>query len=106
MLFLVTNNYYIIIIAAKFFIGFIIIIIIIFRYGGGSFSFSRLIRTLTKSFATEWELHEVEMFFEEHPDAGSAALAVEQSKETIRGNIHWVNEDLEVVNNWIDQNIP
>ncbi len=79
---------------------------IIFRYGGGSFTFSRLIKALTESFSTEWELHEVESFFEEHPDAGSGALAVEQSKEVIRGNIQWVEQNLDTVNDWIDSNIP
>ena len=76
------------------------------RYGGGSFSFARLIRTLTKSFSTEWELQEVDMFFAEHQDAGSGTLAVEQAKETIRGNIFWLKTNMEVVNNWFDENIP
>ena len=84
----------------------LILTIIIFRYGGGSFAFSGLIKTLTASFSTKWELHEVESFFEEHPDAGSGALAVEQSKEVIRGNIQWVEQNLDTVNNWIDSNIP
>ena len=30
-----------------------------FRYGGGLFSFTALIRTITEAFSTELELHEV-----------------------------------------------
>ena len=46
------------------------------------------------------------MFFAEHQDAGSGTLAVEQAKETIRGNIFWLKTNMEVVNNWFDENIP
>ena len=72
------------------------------RYGGGSFSFSRVILTLTRTFSSEYELAEVEDFFARH-QAGSGALAVEQAKEVIKGNIEWMHSNLETVRDWLDR---
>ncbi|XP_065908109.1 aminopeptidase N-like [Dysidea avara] len=41
------------------------------KYGSGSFSFGRLIRTMSSSFSTQLELEEFEEFFNQHSDAGS-----------------------------------
>jgi aminopeptidase N len=70
-------------------------------FGGGSFNFARAIRTLTESFATQWELQEVETFFTEHPNAGSADLAVKQSIEIVRGNIKWLAANQATLDNWL-----
>lgn len=73
------------------------------RYGGGSFSFSRLIKILTGSFSSEYDLKEVTDFFAENY-AGSAVLAVEQAKEVIQGNILWTGSNLDTVRSWLEQN--
>ncbi|XP_003386159.1 PREDICTED: glutamyl aminopeptidase-like isoform X1 [Amphimedon queenslandica] len=72
------------------------------KYGGGSFSFSRLIRSITGSFATSWELQEVESFFGK-VDVGSASLALQQSKEIVRGNIAWLDNNESVIGEWMNE---
>ena len=74
----------------------------LFRYGGGSFSFSRLILSLTRSFATSWELKEIESFFDK-VDVGSASLALQQSKEIVRGNIAWLETNEPVIEEWVKE---
>jgi aminopeptidase N len=66
------------------------------HFGGGSFSFSRLIKVVTSHFTTELELKEVESFFAEQPDLATGARAVRQATEIIRHNIQWLeaNQDL------------
>ena len=36
-------------------------------------------------------MSEVESFFTDHSDSGSAGLAVQQAKEIVRGNIAWLD---------------
>ena len=35
-------------------------------------------------------MSEIESFFTDHSDSGSAGLAVQQAKEIVRGNIAWL----------------
>jgi aminopeptidase N len=69
------------------------------RYGGGSFSFSRLIKYVTGSFTTELELKEVERFFSEQGDQGSGARAVRQALEVIQRNILWLETNQNLIQN-------
>ncbi|XP_043845494.1 aminopeptidase N [Dromiciops gliroides] len=75
-------------------------------YGGGSFSFSNLIQSVTQRFSTEYELQQLEQFKEDNIDIGfgSGTRALEQALEKTRTNIKWVNDNKEVVLQWFKKN--
>ncbi|NXY50682.1 AMPN Aminopeptidase, partial [Ceuthmochares aereus] len=72
------------------------------QYGGGSFSFSRLILSVTQRFSSEFELQQLERFKEENQDIGfgSGTRALEQALERTRANINWVTENKDTVLAW------
>ncbi|NWH26510.1 AMPN Aminopeptidase, partial [Grus americana] len=72
------------------------------QYGGGSFSFSRLILSVTQRFSTEFELQQLEQFKEDNQDIGfgSGTRALEQALERTRTNINWVKENQDTVLSW------
>ncbi|XP_072421563.1 alanyl (membrane) aminopeptidase b, tandem duplicate 1 [Chiloscyllium punctatum] len=72
------------------------------QYGGGSFSFSSLIKGVTQRFSTEFELSQLEQFKTENEDVGfgSGTRALEQALESTKANIRWVNENKEAVHDW------
>ncbi|KAM9532604.1 aminopeptidase N isoform 2-T2 [Guaruba guarouba] len=72
------------------------------QYGGGSFSFSRLISSVTQRFSTEFELQQLEQFKADNQDIGfgSGTRALEQALERTRTNINWVNENQQKVLAW------
>ncbi|NWU68282.1 AMPN Aminopeptidase, partial [Pterocles burchelli] len=72
------------------------------QYGGGSFSFSRLILAVTERFSTEFELQQLEQFKAENQDIGfgSGTRALEQALERTRTNINWVQENQQTVLDW------
>ncbi|XP_036909514.1 aminopeptidase N [Sturnira hondurensis] len=75
-------------------------------YGGGSFSFSRVIQAITQRFSTEEELQMLEQFKADNADTGfgTATRALEQALEKTRANIKWVKENKAVVEQWFAQN--
>ncbi|NXI75327.1 AMPN Aminopeptidase, partial [Rhipidura dahli] len=72
------------------------------QYGGGSFSFSRLILSVTQRFSTEFELKQLEQFKKDNEDIGfgSGTRALEQALERTRANINWVKENQATVLEW------
>ncbi|NXB45369.1 AMPN Aminopeptidase, partial [Leucopsar rothschildi] len=72
------------------------------QYGGGSFSFSRLILSVTQRFSSEFELQELEQFKKDNEDIGfgSGTRALEQALERTRANINWVTENQAAVMQW------
>ncbi|NXF91944.1 AMPN Aminopeptidase, partial [Eubucco bourcierii] len=72
------------------------------QYGGGSFSFSRLILAVTQRFASEFELQQLEQFKAENQDIGfgSGTRALEQALERTRTNINWVKQNQQTVLAW------
>ncbi|NWR91666.1 AMPN Aminopeptidase, partial [Furnarius figulus] len=74
------------------------------QYGGGSFSFSRLILSVTERFNTEFELKQLEQFKEDNQDIGfgSGTRALEQALERTRANIDWVKENRATVLDWFE----
>lgn len=75
------------------------------QYGGGSFSFSRLILSVTQRFSTEFELQQLEQFKADNQDIGfgSGTRALEQALEKTRSNINWVNENKASVLAWFTE---
>ncbi|XP_068266131.1 aminopeptidase N [Nyctibius grandis] len=78
------------------------------QYGGGSFSFSRLILSVTQRFSTEFELQQLEQFKadNQHVGFGSGTRALEQALERTRANINWVKENQETVLAWFRGETP
>ncbi|NXO04850.1 AMPN Aminopeptidase, partial [Rhinopomastus cyanomelas] len=74
------------------------------QYGGGSFSFSRLITAVTQRFSSTFELQQLEQFKADNQDIGfgSGTRALEQALERTRANINWVNENRQVVLRWFE----
>uniref|UniRef100_A0A9L0J282 Aminopeptidase n=1 Tax=Equus asinus TaxID=9793 RepID=A0A9L0J282_EQUAS len=74
-------------------------------YGGGSFSFSNLIRGVTRRFSTEYELKQLEKFQADNSDIGfgSGTRALEQALEKTQSNIKWVNENKDEVLRWFTE---
>ncbi|XP_068881923.1 aminopeptidase N [Aphelocoma coerulescens] len=72
------------------------------QYGGGSFSFSRLILSVTQRFSSEFELQQLEQFKKDNEDIGfgSGTRALEQALERTRTNINWVKENKATVLEW------
>ncbi|NXT88770.1 AMPN Aminopeptidase, partial [Anhinga rufa] len=75
------------------------------QYGGGSFSFSRLILAVTQRFSTEFELQQLEQFKADNQDIGfgSGTRALEQALERTKANIEWVKENKQVVLDWFQR---
>ncbi|NXR20827.1 AMPN Aminopeptidase, partial [Cinclus mexicanus] len=75
------------------------------QYGGGSFSFSRLILSVTQRFSSEFELQQLEQFKKDNEDIGfgSGTRALEQALERTRANINWVKENQEAVKQWFKE---
>ncbi|XP_030623158.1 aminopeptidase N-like [Chanos chanos] len=75
------------------------------EYGGGSFSFSNLINGITKRFSTEFELKQLEQFRDDNADVGfgSGTLAIQQSIESTKANIKWVEQNKAAVMDWFTQ---
>ncbi|NWH84641.1 AMPN Aminopeptidase, partial [Aegithalos caudatus] len=72
------------------------------QYGGGSFSFSNLISSVTRRFSSEFELQQLEQFKKDNQDIGfgSGTRALEQALERTRANINWVKENRATVLTW------
>ncbi|KAM9224187.1 aminopeptidase N [Leptosomus discolor] len=77
------------------------------QYGGGSFSFSRLILSVTQRFSTDFELQQLEQFKADNQDIGfgSGTRALEQALERTRANINWVQENQETVLAWLQNEL-
>ncbi|NXK10781.1 AMPN Aminopeptidase, partial [Herpetotheres cachinnans] len=77
------------------------------QYGGGSFSFSRLILSVTQRFSTDFELQQLEQFKADNQDIGfgSGTRALEQALERTRTNINWVKENQDTVLAWFQGEI-
>ncbi|XP_052084132.1 aminopeptidase N-like isoform X2 [Mytilus californianus] len=71
------------------------------EYGGGAFSFSRLITGITANFNTDFDLELVKSFKDSVPNLGSGARAFQQSIEKINLNIKWMAKNSLTVQDWL-----
>ncbi|XP_070772420.1 aminopeptidase Ey-like isoform X1 [Enoplosus armatus] len=70
-------------------------------YGGGSFSFGRLIDGVSQRFSTDFEYKQLLQFKEDNAGQfGSATSSLEQALERTKANINWVAMNKEQVHNW------
>ena len=63
----------------------------------------RMISDITKKFASEQRLQEMEDFFEKYPDAGAGANYRKIALETVRNNILFLKEKQDVISNWLSR---
>ncbi|KAJ6662846.1 hypothetical protein lerEdw1_011050 [Lerista edwardsae] len=77
------------------------------QYGGGSFSFSSLIQSVTQRFATEYELKQLEQFQADNAQVGfgSGERALQQALEKTKANIKWVAENKVPILQWFEREI-
>ncbi|XP_076012022.1 aminopeptidase Ey-like [Genypterus blacodes] len=74
------------------------------NYGGGSFSFGRLIDGVTRRFSTDFEYKQLQQFKEAHPGGfGSASAALEQALERTKANMNWVDINKDQVLAWFTE---
>ncbi|KAI4459362.1 protease m1 zinc metalloprotease [Holotrichia oblita] len=71
------------------------------RFGLNERYLGRMIPAITKTFTTTARLEEMQNFFSEYPDAGAGAAARLQALETVQNNIKWLQNNKEVVEDWI-----
>lgn len=70
-------------------------------YGGGSFSFGRLIDGVTRRFSTEFEYNQLMQFKKDNEGQfGSAAASLEQALERTQANMKWVAMNKKEVLAW------
>ncbi|XP_071345766.1 aminopeptidase Ey-like [Trachinotus anak] len=71
------------------------------NYGGGSFSFGRLIDGVTRRFSTEFDYKQLLQFKEDNAGQfGSATTSLEQALERTKANMNWVDMNKKQVLDW------
>ncbi|XP_018427319.1 PREDICTED: aminopeptidase N-like [Nanorana parkeri] len=73
------------------------------RFGSSSFSFRYLITGVTRRFSTDFDLQQLEQFKKDNEGVGfgTASRALEQSIEKTKANLKWVNENKNLVKEWL-----
>lgn len=64
----------------------------------------RMIPSIVGNFDSETKLDEVLAFFEKYPEAGAGAASREQAVAYIKGNIQWLESNLNDIHNWLEDN--
>eukprot|EP00731_Ephydatia_muelleri_P032105 Em0023g612a len=65
------------------------------------FGLPRMVQVVTKPFATPQDLMDVQTFFTQHPNVGSALRATHQAVEVIEGNIQWLKNSQDSMSAWL-----
>ncbi|KAK3602015.1 hypothetical protein CHS0354_027018 [Potamilus streckersoni] len=71
------------------------------KFGSGSFSLSNMIKGLTSTFNTNFQLQQLEEFKDQHPNLGSGTRALQQAIETTEANINWMKVNYDIVAKWL-----
>ncbi|XP_075431253.1 aminopeptidase N isoform X2 [Ascaphus truei] len=76
-------------------------------FGASSFSFGNLIERVSRRFASDFELQQLEQFKLDNQETGfgTATRALEQAIERTKTNIRWVTENKESVRLWFESEI-
>ncbi|XP_006607951.1 glutamyl aminopeptidase isoform X2 [Apis dorsata] len=64
-----------------------------------------LIPSITKTFATEIKLNEMENFFTKYPDAGAGAMNRAKALETVLNNIKWLAKNSGKLESWLNSHV-
>ncbi|XP_069993736.1 aminopeptidase N isoform X1 [Penaeus vannamei] len=74
-------------------------------YGSGFFAIARIIKAATRAFNTKLELAELELFKQQHEgQLGTATRAVDQAIERTENNIKWMDNNYDVIMQWLADN--
>ncbi|XP_045130839.1 endoplasmic reticulum aminopeptidase 1-like isoform X6 [Portunus trituberculatus] len=74
------------------------------QFGQGSFTIGSIIKAVTSTFTSAFDLGEVESFFKD-VSVGSGERALAQALETIRLHIQWHEHNLDDVSHWLNQRV-
>ncbi|BFF90743.1 glutamyl aminopeptidase [Drosophila madeirensis] len=72
------------------------------RFGLTNRNFGRLIAQITKNFASQVKLEEVQQFFAKYPESGAGANSRLEAAETIKYNIEWLKRNTNDISDWLD----
>ncbi|XP_021954471.1 endoplasmic reticulum aminopeptidase 2 [Folsomia candida] len=73
-------------------------------FGEGSFTMGSLITAVVGHFSNEFDYREVTDFFSDK-DVGSGTRALNQSLETIRLNMHWLQNNEDDIEKWLQSHL-
>lgn len=74
------------------------------RFGLNERYLGSMIPAITKRFATDIRLKEMQEFFAKYPDAGAGARARVSALETTQKNIKWLKSNLQPLTEWLESN--
>ncbi|ELT93925.1 hypothetical protein CAPTEDRAFT_205328 [Capitella teleta] len=77
---------------------------LIARFGNDNRSFQWMVPGMVDGYTTQFELQQVEDFYEQYPDAGPGARSREESLDSIRNNIKWRERSEHVIAQWLEKN--
>lgn len=73
------------------------------RYGKSFFAISSLLKSVTASLNTRFELEQLREFYDSHKDnLGTAKRAFEQSLESTKANIRWMDNNYAQLKEWLN----
>ncbi|CAL1295996.1 unnamed protein product [Larinioides sclopetarius] len=73
------------------------------RYGKSFFAISGLLKSVTSSLNTEFELSQLKQFYEKHKNnLGTAKRAFEQSIENAEANVRWMDTNYAHIVQWLE----
>ncbi|KAL5018116.1 hypothetical protein ScPMuIL_003838 [Solemya velum] len=65
----------------------------------------RMVPTIVSNFNTEFQLQQVQAFFDLYPEAGAGARGRVQAIESIKRNIVWVNQYKGIIEQWLENTL-
>ncbi|XP_030370508.1 glutamyl aminopeptidase [Scaptodrosophila lebanonensis] len=71
------------------------------RFGLTNRYLGRLIATITKNFASNVKLEELQQFFNKYPEAGAGESSRLEALETVKLNIQWLKNNIDDISNWL-----
>lgn len=71
------------------------------RFGTADRSFGRMVPGLVSNYNTDFQLQEVVDFYAKYPNAGAGAAARQQSIDSIKNNISWMNLNRDTIFSWL-----
>lgn len=73
------------------------------RYGKSSFAISSLLKSVTSSLSTEFELYQLKEFYKKQRNKlGTARRAFEQSIEKAEANVRWMDSNYAQLQSWLE----
>ncbi|XP_076628645.1 glutamyl aminopeptidase [Colletes latitarsis] len=75
------------------------------RYTLNDRNLGSLIPEITKTFATETKLNEIQAFFAKYPDAGAGAMNRAKALETVSNNIKWLAKNSGKLESWLNEHV-